>query len=94
MNLKKIAVGLGFLVVITGCAPVKYVVDDSFVGGRNVKTLMTPTAIVDSGGGAGTKGVTLYDYQIRLCDVDASGAESNCATSTVLNNVVAPSIGF
>ncbi len=34
----------------------------------------------------------LYDYIIRLCDLDAVGVESNCGETVVLTNLVSNTV--
>ena len=81
-------------VAMTGCAVPKFLIQDSFIGSmvlpttgttRNDKTVLIPAVRTDN------KEI-LYDYIVRLCDLDANGAESNCRDSVVLANVVSNSL--
>lgn len=74
--------------VLSACGPTKFLVEDGFVGGRSNKTILTPAVTV----GSGSQQQTLYDFGVRICDLDANGVESNCQTTTVLSNVIAGSV--
>jgi len=63
----------------------RYLVGDSFTGGRNDKTVLIPSVKAE-------KNQVLYDYVVRLCDFDAQGAESNCKDSVILGNVVSNTV--
>lgn len=79
------------LATMVGCARPMYLVEDSFVGTRSVKTVLAPTA---------QQAVTLtskqqqalYDYIVRICDTDSSGKEAACTDSTVMTNVIPHSL--
>lgn len=91
MTKKIVMLGLFMLAVAGGCRKPLYLVGDSFVGGRGVKVLYSPSVTV---GGPNDQKVQLFDYQLRICDYDAEGGESNCATSTILSNVVVATTGY
>jgi hypothetical protein len=74
-----------FALALSACVRPQYLVENDMVSGRNVKSILAPA---DS---SGNKGL-LYDMSVRICDVDANGAESNCQTSLVLTNVYLGSI--
>lgn len=74
---------------LTGCAVPKFLVADGFNGGRNSKTILRPAVTMTDS--KGNKDV-LYDYIIRLCDLDAVGVESNCGETVVLTNLVSNTV--
>ena len=59
----------------------KFIVSDGWIGSRGEKTLLLPV-------GGDKKTGMLYNYILRICDVDANGGQSNCKDSTVLEKVV------
>lgn len=91
MTKKILMLGALALVALGACRRPQYLVDDSFVGGRGTKTIYVPMTSVGNGS---NNQVVLYDYQIRMCDYDENGNESNCATSTILTNVYTGQVQF
>lgn len=76
---------LAALFALSGCAVPRYLIGDSFTGGRGDKIILVPAVKAE-------KNQVLYDYVVRLCDVDAQGAETQCKDSVVLGNVVSNSV--
>lgn len=72
-----------------GCATPKYLTNDFTMGDRSVKYLLTPAATVDVGGG---KKEQLYDFIVRICDLDPQDREAQCKDTTVVENVYPQSI--
>ncbi|MBL9039340.1 MAG: hypothetical protein JNG84_12550 [Archangium sp.] len=70
--------------LFAGCGPTKMLVGDGFVGPRGEKTILLPVG--------GDKKQALYNYILRICDIDNNGVESNCKDTTVLANVMPQSI--
>lgn len=69
------------LLGLSACGgPQKFLIADSFNASRLDKAVLIPAGTAEK--------VQLYNYVMRLCDIDASGAESNCKDSLVLSNVV------
>ena len=66
------------------CGTPRFLVGDGFIGSRGEKTILVPKAAADK--------TVLYDYVLRICDIDKAGAESNCKDTTVLANVISHSI--
>lgn len=94
MKTIRLAGALLLVVVSAACGVPKYLVEDSLLastvgGSRSDKTIIVPTAQVQVGN---NKKENLYDYVVRLCDLDANGAESNCKDSVVLPYVLANSL--
>jgi len=85
MNTKIGILAAFFALALSACGRPQYLVENAMVSGRNVKGILAPA------GSGGDKG-QLYDMSVRICDVDANGAESNCQTSLVLTNVQPASI--
>lgn len=84
-NFKTLLVALAAFSALSGCAVPKFLVGDSFTGGRSDKIILIPATQTD-------KKEVLYDYIVRLCDLDAQGVESNCRDSRILGNVVSNSV--
>jgi hypothetical protein len=72
-------------VLMTGCATPRYLVSDTFLGPRGEKTIVVPVA------GDKKQGV-LYNYILRICDIDTAGVESTCKDTTVIENVILQSV--
>lgn len=85
MNTKIAILGALTALALSACGRPQFLVENNMVSGRNVKNILAPAAA------SGDKG-QLYDLSVRLCDVDANGAESNCQTTLVLTNVQPGSI--
>ncbi|MEW5741912.1 MAG: hypothetical protein AB1938_23560 [Myxococcota bacterium] len=85
MNWKLCILAALTALALSACGRPQYLVENQMVAGRNVK------GILATGASGGEKG-QLYDLSVRICDVDANGAESNCQTSLVLTNVQPGSI--
>jgi hypothetical protein len=86
---KRTALALAAAMAFMNCGgQVKYLIQNDNLGGRNWKSLLVPTQSVTTGVGANKQTVQLFEYQERVCDIDNAGVESNCATSTILENVV------
>ncbi|MEW6429957.1 MAG: hypothetical protein AB1730_00505 [Myxococcota bacterium] len=85
MNIKLVILAALTALALAACGRPQYLVENQMNGGRNVKTLLAPA------GASSDKGA-LYDMSVRICDVDANGAESNCQTTLVLTNVQPGSI--
>lgn len=83
-TLRMLVMAVAALAALSGCTVPRFLVADSFVGGRNDKTILIPRSAADK--------VQLYDYVVRLCDLDAQGVESNCKDSVVLSSVVSNSV--
>ena len=47
---------------LSACATPQYLVEDSFIGGRSTKTILTPSATV----GSGQNQQVLYNYGVRI----------------------------
>lgn len=69
----------------SGCGVPRYLISDGFIGPRGEKTIVMPVASTDNK-------TVLYNYILRVCDIDAQGVESQCKDTTVLANVVLQSI--
>jgi hypothetical protein len=82
----KLVAASSLCAALVGCGTPRYLVGDTFTGSRTSKTILMPTA------NATDKKEVLYNYVVRLCDVDAEGVESNCNDTVVLENVIANSI--
>lgn len=77
-----VTLGLASLV---GCATPRYLINDFTMGDRSVKYILTPVAAqVDAGGG---KKDQLYDFSVRICDLDKQDDETNCKDTTIVQNV-------
>jgi hypothetical protein len=85
MNWKIVILAAVSALAVSACGRPQYLVENTMVSGRNVKGILAPAA---TGGDKGQ----LYDMSVRICDVDANGAESNCQTSLLLTNVQPASI--
>lgn len=83
-HMKSTFVWVAMVAVAAGCATPKYLVGDGLLGSRGEKTILVPTV--------GDKKQVLYDYVLRVCDLDANGASSNCKDTTVLSNVAGRSV--
>lgn len=84
-TLMKLVAASAVFAAVSGCAPTRILIQDSITAGRSDKTLLVPAATVEDN-------KQLFDYVVRLCDVDAQGTESNCKDSAVLQNVVSNSV--
>ena len=75
---------------LTGCATPRYLIDDFTMGDRAVKYVMTPSgASVDTGGKSKEQ---LYNFIVRICDLDKQSNETACRDTTVVENVFPKSV--
>lgn len=84
-NALKLVVGVLALLAFGGCAAPKYLINDFTMQDRAVKYVLTP-----SGGSADEQ--MLYNYIVRICDLDSSDQEQNCKDTTVVENVYPQSL--
>jgi hypothetical protein len=77
----RLLVVVAALAALGGCATPRFLVGDTFHAGRSSKTILIPTAAADNNN-------ALYNYVVRLCDIDAQGVEYNCKDTVILENVV------
>lgn len=89
-NVFKLAVVTWGLASVVGCATPRYLIDDFTMGDRSVKYILVPTAAqVDLGGG---KKEQLYEFIVRICNLDKQDAENQCKETTVVQNVFKKSV--
>lgn len=80
---------LAVLALCASCATPKYLTEDFTMGDQTVKYIMTPAAQMDVGG---KKKEQLYNFVVRVCQLDGKDGDSSCKDSTVVENVVSTSI--
>lgn len=82
------AVAAGLTIFMSACGPSKIMVSDSFLGeDKMIKELIQPTGQSTDESGA------LYDYFLRVCDINHETLENtNCQDSVVIENVIPRSL--
>lgn len=69
---------------LSACGSTSYLVHQEIVGGRHVKHLLKQSGIVTDGDGNKEQ---IFNYYVRICDLDAQGEPHNCGNSLVLRDV-------
>jgi len=73
-----------WVLLSSGCMKQSWLVDQAIVGERQVKYVLKQSAMISDRDGTKEQ---LFNYYVRICDLDADGNPSNCADSLVLRDV-------